>query len=94
MPMTEATVLQVRLHGQPIGTLTRLPGDRILFGRFAAKARLASKMTLDAVTETVSRFEAAWQEAPPDTIDEHIRAAIERHLETLPLWSELRSRGR
>lgn len=29
--MSDVTVLDVKLHGQPIGTLTRLPGDRVLF---------------------------------------------------------------
>jgi serine/threonine-protein kinase HipA len=30
-PMHNIAVLDVRLHGQPIGTLTRLPGDRVFF---------------------------------------------------------------
>src|SRR5277367_1263237 len=30
-PMHDIAVLEVRLHGRPIGTLTRLPGDRVLF---------------------------------------------------------------
>lgn len=30
-PMHNIAVLDVRLHGQIIGTLTRLPGDRVLF---------------------------------------------------------------
>src|SRR6266478_1733952 len=29
--MRNIAVLEVRLHGQPIGTLTRLPGDQVLF---------------------------------------------------------------
>lgn len=31
MMMANVTVLDVMLHGQPIGTLTLLPGDRVLF---------------------------------------------------------------
>ena len=30
-PVHDIAVLEVRLYGQPIGTLTRLPGDRVLF---------------------------------------------------------------
>ena len=29
--MTDVSVLEINLHGEPIGTLTRLPGDRTIF---------------------------------------------------------------
>lgn len=91
-----------------VSTIAYLPHDRLAltfvdskeyrsitlrqFERFAAKARLPAKVTLDAVTETVSRFEGAWREAGPDSLDDRTRAAIEQHLQGLPLWTELRSR--
>jgi serine/threonine-protein kinase HipA len=56
------------------------------FERFAAKARLPTKLTLDTVRETVLRFEEVWRNPPPDIIDNNIRTAIERHLQTVPLW--------
>ena len=90
-----------------VSTIAYLPDDRLAltfvdskeyrsvtrgqFERFAAKARLPSKLTLDTVNETVSRFESAWR-AGSVSLDARARAAIERHLEALPLWTELRSR--
>ena len=29
--MTDVSILEINLHGEPIGTLTRLPGDRTIF---------------------------------------------------------------
>lgn len=91
-----------------VSTIAYLPDDRLAltfvdskeyrsitreqFERFARKARLPSKLTLDTVAETVSRFEIAWRSSGSGSVDGHTRAAIERHLQALPLWSELRSR--
>jgi serine/threonine-protein kinase HipA len=91
-----------------VSTIAYLPDDRLAltfvdskeyrsitleqFERFAVKARLPSKLTLQTAAETVSRFEHAWRNAGSGAIDGRTRAAIERHLETLPLWAELRSR--
>jgi serine/threonine-protein kinase HipA len=63
------------------------------FERFAAKARLPAKLTLDTVRETVLRFEEAWRNPPPGIIDETIRAAVERHLQTVPFWTDRADRG-
>ena len=57
------------------------------FERFAAKARLPTKLTLDTVNETVLRFAQVWRNPPPGIIDDTVRAAIEKHLRTIPLWT-------
>ncbi len=57
------------------------------FERFAAKARLPTKLTLDTVRETVQRFAEVWRNPPAAIIDDTIRAAIEKHLRTVPLWT-------
>lgn len=91
-----------------VSTIVYLPEDRLAltfvdskeyrsitlaqFERFAVKARLPSKLTLDTVTETVSHFESAWRNSAPGSIARATREAIERHLQALPLWRELRSR--
>lgn len=90
-----------------VSTIAYLPDDRLAltfvdskeyrsityrqFEHFAAKARLPSKLALDTVTETLSRFQSEWQGTGSATIDSRTRAAIERHLEALPLWTELRT---
>jgi serine/threonine-protein kinase HipA len=63
------------------------------FERFAAKAGLPTKLTLDTVRETVLRFEEAWRNPPSGIIDDTVRAAIERHLQTVPLWARRADRG-
>ena len=57
------------------------------FERFAAKARLPSKLTLDTVRETVMRFAEVWRNPPAGIIDDRIRAAIERHIRSVPIWN-------
>ena len=57
------------------------------FERFAAKARLPSKLTLDTVRETVMRFAEVWRNPPAGIIDDRIRAAIERHIQSVPIWN-------
>jgi serine/threonine-protein kinase HipA len=85
-----------------VSTIAYLPDDRLAltfvdskqissvtsgqFERFAAKARLPTKLTLDTVQETVTRFAAAWSN-PDASFDNRIRAAIERHLQSVPLWT-------
>jgi serine/threonine-protein kinase HipA len=85
-----------------VSTIAYLPDDRLAltfvdskqfssitsdqFERFAAKARLPTKLTLDTVDETVTRFAAAWSN-PDASFDNRIRAAIERHLQSVPLWT-------
>jgi serine/threonine-protein kinase HipA len=57
------------------------------FERFAAKVRLPSKLTLDTVRETVMRFAEVWRDPPAGIIDDRIRAAIERHIRSVPIWN-------
>jgi serine/threonine-protein kinase HipA len=57
------------------------------FERFAAKAHLPSKLTLDTVRETVMRFAEVWRNPPAGIIDDRIRAAIERHIRSVPIWN-------
>jgi serine/threonine-protein kinase HipA len=86
-----------------VATIAYLPDDRLAltfvdskgfssvtnaqFERFAAKARLPTKLVLDAVQETVERFAAAWRNPGNEFIDDHVRAAIERHLQSVPIWT-------
>lgn len=60
------------------------------FERFANKARLPTKLTLDTVRETVIRFAQVWKKAGPQEIPERVRQAIQGHLTKVPLWSERR----
>lgn len=89
-----------------VSTIAYLPQDRLAltfvdskeyesisltqFERFATKARLPAKLTLDTVAQTISRFESEWRNFE---CDDHVRAPIERHLQALPLWAEFRSAG-
>jgi serine/threonine-protein kinase HipA len=59
------------------------------FERFAMKARLPTKLTLDTVRETVVRFADAWNNSSP-AIPERVRQPIQEHLPKVPLWSEAR----
>lgn len=63
--------------------------DRDRFMRFAAKARLPEKLVLDRMTETLDLFAEAWRPggAAADLAPPAVRAAIDRHLESLPLWT-------
>lgn len=60
------------------------------FERFANKARLPTKLTLDTVRETVIRFAQVWKKAGPQEIPERVRQAIQEHLTKMPLWHERR----
>ena len=60
------------------------------FERFANKARLPIKLTLDTVHETVIRFADVLKQARPRENPEGVRQAIQRHLRKVPLWSESR----
>jgi serine/threonine-protein kinase HipA len=90
-----------------VATIAYLPDDRLAlslvdskrfasltteqFARFAAKARLPTKLTLDTVHETVARFAETWRNPPNRLIDDRLRESIDRHLESVPLWT---ARGR
>ena len=86
-----------------VSTIAYLPDDRLAltfvdskqfstitndqFERFAAKARLPTKLTLDTVHETVARFAETWRNAPDVLNDDQLRKAIDRHLQSVPLWA-------
>lgn len=57
------------------------------FVRFAAKAGLPEKLTLDTMRETVCRFREVWRDSSDVNIDASARAAIEKHLKTIPIWN-------
>ncbi len=59
------------------------------FERFAAKARLPTKLTLDTVHETVARFAETWRNAPDVLNDDQLRETIDRHLQSVPLWASV-----
>jgi serine/threonine-protein kinase HipA len=91
-----------------VSTIAYLPDDRLAltfvdskqfssitndqFERFAAKARLPTKLTLDTVHETVARFAETWRNAPDVLNDDHLREAIHRHLQSVPLWASASAR--
>jgi serine/threonine-protein kinase HipA len=91
-----------------VSTIAYLPDDRLAltfvdskqfssitnaqFERFAAKARLPTKLTLDTVHETVARFAETWRNAPDVLNDDRLREAIDRHLQSVPLWASVSAR--
>jgi len=91
-----------------VSTIAYLPDDRLAltfvdskqfssitneqFERFAAKARLPTKLTLDTVHETVARFAETWRNAPDVLNDDQLRQAIDRHLQSVPLWASVSAR--
>jgi serine/threonine-protein kinase HipA len=62
------------------------------FERFAAKARLPEKLTLDVVRDTVERFRAVWAESRDLPVAARIRESVDRHLETVPIWIDRRKK--
>ena len=56
------------------------------FRHFAAKARLPEKLVLDTVQETLDNFAQAWIASDDLPINRTVRAAIGKHLKTIPLW--------
>jgi serine/threonine-protein kinase HipA len=91
-----------------VSTIVYLPDDRLAltfvdskqfssitieqFERFAVKARLPTKLILDTVHETVTRFSKAWHAPPEGLTDVRMREAIERHLQSVPLWTTASAR--
>jgi serine/threonine-protein kinase HipA len=86
-----------------VSTIAYLPDDRLAltfvdskqfssitnaqFERFAGKARLPTKLALDTVRETVARFAEAWRNPPDALNDDPLRKAIDRHLQSVPIWA-------
>ena len=56
------------------------------FSHFAAKARLPEKLVLDTVQETLDNFAQTWIASDDLPINRTVRAAIAKHLKTIPLW--------
>lgn len=56
------------------------------FARFSAKARLPEKLVLDTLEESVEAFAEAWRTSRDLPVAPHVRAAIDAHLKTLPIW--------
>jgi serine/threonine-protein kinase HipA len=62
------------------------------FERFAAKARLPTKLTLDTVQQTLAHFADVWRSNGPDFVEPRVREAIDRHLDSVPIWAEFNAR--
>jgi serine/threonine-protein kinase HipA len=91
-----------------VSTIAYLPDDRLAltfvdskqfssitddqFERFAAKARLPTKLTLDTVHETVARFAETWRDPPDELNSDQLREAVDRHLQSVPLWAARQSK--
>jgi serine/threonine-protein kinase HipA len=56
------------------------------FERFAAKARLPTRLVLDTVKDTVQAFAAVWDDARDLPIAKPVKSVIEAHLRELPIW--------
>jgi serine/threonine-protein kinase HipA len=56
------------------------------FARLAAKAGLPEKITLDTVRQTVDTFRSAWRNFDNEALSGKTRDAIDKHLNTVPLW--------
>jgi serine/threonine-protein kinase HipA len=59
------------------------------FVRFANKAGLPEKVTIDTVEETVRRFAEVWKRGGVQ-LEDKTHGIIERHLRSVPIWRELR----
>ncbi len=56
------------------------------FARLAAKAGLPEKITLDAAIDTVDAFRSAWRNFDNEALSVKTHDAIDKHLNTVPLW--------
>lgn len=56
------------------------------FERFAAKARLPSKLVLDTVNDTVQSFAAAWNDMHELALSKSVKSVIDVHLREIPIW--------
>jgi len=57
------------------------------FERFASKARLPTKLTVDTVNETLTQFAEVWRNSIDHLIPDHVREAVDRHLRSVPMWN-------
>ncbi len=58
------------------------------FARFAGKANLPERLVLTTLAETVDAFARAWSHTDDLPLDSDVRTAIERHLQTVPIWKK------
>ena len=58
------------------------------FKRFASKADLSEAMVIETVQETVQKFSEAWKRVKELPLEKDLKNAIEKHLKTIPLWSQ------
>lgn len=86
-----------------VSTIAYLPEDELALGfagskkfeslteeqfvRFAAKAGLPQKLTLDVLHETVAAFAEKWRGKANLGIDAKLRKAINTHLKRVPIYS-------
>jgi serine/threonine-protein kinase HipA len=56
------------------------------FERFAAKARLPTKLVLDTVKDTVQSFAAVWDDTRDLPIAKPVKNIIDTHLREIPIW--------
>lgn len=56
------------------------------FARLAGKAGLPEKITLDAARDTVDAFRSVWRNFENEALSVKTRDAIDKHLNTVPLW--------
>jgi len=59
--------------------------DHDRFEKFAANARLSSALVREAVSSTVERFHAAWQQRKDLPISAELDSAINAHLKNVPI---------
>lgn len=60
------------------------------FERFAAKARLPTRLVLDTVKNTVQTFAAVWDDARDLPISKPVKSVIDAHLHEMPIWTSRR----
>lgn len=61
------------------------------FERFAAKARLPTKLVLDTVNDTVQNFAAVWANTRDLPLTKAIKEVIDAHLHEVPIWTSRES---
>jgi len=83
-----ATVLYIRPESLALnfaGTKSFADLEYSRFERFADKAKLASKLVLDTVKDTVERFHSAWAGRKDLPLPADLEEVIEAHLKTVPV---------
>jgi len=63
------------------------------FERFAAKARLPTRIVLDTVANTVQTFATVWDDTHDLPINETIKSTIDAHLREQPIWKARKGRN-